>query len=345
MVGEEPPPERLDEHELLVRFWSEPPDRLREETETVAPQRHEHLTVRDGRRWWTYSPDCGAVSNVVAGEEDEQTVVGGSELWSPLLEPAVLIPVLDFELRGEADAIGRPALRVGARPRALQAGEPFFFRTQLPVGADEYELLVDTERGVVLRAAALLDGEEFSTSAIQELAFDPELPPEIFTFEPPPGEAIRAPDAGLPEPVTIEEAARRASFPLFYVPELPQGCWDLRVMYVPPSERPPLKESVHLAYHRADATHHLMVTERPAEERPAEEQTPGWAEYAPLGVEVAEVDRDGLTFTVYRPDRRHGIPLTVVFVREGTAIHLSSTDLDESLVLELAASMKRWERE
>jgi hypothetical protein len=49
-VDEAQPGAHHDEHERLIRFWSEPPDRLREETETILPQRHEHVTVRDGRR-------------------------------------------------------------------------------------------------------------------------------------------------------------------------------------------------------------------------------------------------------------------------------------------------------
>ena len=32
-VGEGPPRERPDEHETVVQFWTEPPDRLQEETE------------------------------------------------------------------------------------------------------------------------------------------------------------------------------------------------------------------------------------------------------------------------------------------------------------------------
>jgi hypothetical protein len=82
-ASEEPP----DRQEQVVRFWSEPPARLREEAEIVAPQRYEHLTVRDGDRWWTYSPEWGAVSNVGAGEEAESMGVGGGELWQALLDP------------------------------------------------------------------------------------------------------------------------------------------------------------------------------------------------------------------------------------------------------------------
>jgi hypothetical protein len=98
-------------------------------------------------------------------------------------------------------------------------------------------LLVDRERGVVLRVAALFEGEEFWVSEFEELVFDEAFPLETFVFEPPPGEEIRGPDIGMHEPMTIEEAAQRVPFPVFYVPELPEGRWDLHVMYAPPPLR------------------------------------------------------------------------------------------------------------
>lgn len=339
----EPP----DRHELVIRFWSEPPARQREETTTLAPQPHEHTVVRDGTRWWTYSPEWGAMSNVAAGADDENIGVGGGELWMALLDPSAWIPALDFQLEGEGDVLGRPALRVRGLPRAPRGDDPFQVHTQLPAGADEYRLLVDRKRGVVLFAAALLEGEEFWVSEFVELVFDEELPAATFVFEPPPGVEIRGPDLGLHEPVTIEEAARRASFPVFYLPELPDGRWELHVTYVAPRERPPLTESVHLAYHRADATRHVIVTERPASERepePVPYVPAGPDVEAPAGLEVEEVARAGRSFTVHRPHRlRHGLPLTVVSEREGTAIQLSSGNLEEEVLLELAASMTRME--
>lgn len=335
-LGEGPPAEPPDRQEQVVRFWSEPPARLREEAESVAPERYEHVTVRDGERWWTYAPEWGAISNVEAGEEAESTGVGGGELWQALLDPTFLIPALEFEPRGDVTLLGRRALRVCATEREPSASELFPAQGQLPVGADEYELVVDRARGVVLRAAALLQGEAFWVSQFEELVFDEELPPETFVFEPPAGEEIRSPDIGLHEPMTIEEAAQRASFPIFYLPELPEGRWDLHVMYAQARQRPPVRESVHLAYHRSDATHHLMVTQRPAEAG-----EPDWVAHGPPSVERDELERDGVSFTVYRPGRRQGIPLTVVCDREGTAIELSSTNLDEEVLLELAASMER----
>lgn len=336
-MGEGPPREPPDRQERVVRFWSEPPARLREEAEIMAPERYEHVTVRDGKRWWTYSPDWGAISNVGADDEAGAMSAGtGGELWQLLVDPAGWIPGLDFEAGVEVDLLGRRAIRVRATSRVSSGSDPFVFRGQLPVGADGYELLIDRERGVVLRAAALLDGEEFWVCELEQLVFDEEFPPETFVFHPPPGEEIHGPDIGLHEPMTIEEAAERASFAVFYVPELPDGRWDLHVMYSPTRKRPPMKESVHLAYHRADATHHLMITERSAEA-----SEPGWTADGPPDVAQDEVERDGVSFAIYRPGPRYGIPLTVVFERDGTAIQASSQNLDEETLLELAASMRR----
>ena len=84
--------------------------------------------------------------------------------------------------------------------------------------------------------------------------------------------------------------------------------------------------------------HHLMVTQRPATER-----EPEWVAYG-RGLQVEELERDGLSVTVDRPDRRrHGMPLMVVSQREETAIQVSSANLDEEVLLRLAASMERLE--
>ena len=62
--GEEPP----DRYEERTRFWWQPPDKLREESEAEPPRRS-HTTVLDGELWWTYSPDWGAISNVDLDED------------------------------------------------------------------------------------------------------------------------------------------------------------------------------------------------------------------------------------------------------------------------------------
>jgi hypothetical protein len=54
-------------------------------------------------------------------------------------------------------------------------------------GADEYEVLVDTERGVLLRCASRLRGKDFNTLEIEEIHFDEQFAEDTFASrEPPP---------------------------------------------------------------------------------------------------------------------------------------------------------------
>src|ERR1022692_2400096 len=91
--GPEPP----DLHEERIRFWWEPPDRLREEVESEVPH-HARTSVIDGELWWTYSPDWGAISNVdLSGEERAQHGFGGGESFRQVLDPSGLIGVLEID--------------------------------------------------------------------------------------------------------------------------------------------------------------------------------------------------------------------------------------------------------
>ena len=57
-AGDEPAPA---ESTTTTRLWIAPPDRVREES-------GDHVAVRRGQLWWTYSPDEGALTN--ADDED-----------------------------------------------------------------------------------------------------------------------------------------------------------------------------------------------------------------------------------------------------------------------------------
>jgi len=95
------------------------------------------------------------------------------------LEPGPIIPDLRFELTGRDVVAGRDALVLRARPAGGGPGAAHAFGA----GADEYELAVDAERGVVLRSVAFLDGREFERSEAVEIAFDEDLPAELFEEE------------------------------------------------------------------------------------------------------------------------------------------------------------------
>src|SRR5262249_13200146 len=161
-------------------------------------------------------------------------------------------------------------------------------------------------------AAALVDGEVFWSSEFEELAFDEELSPELFVFEPPPGVEIEPLERRMPERLSVAEAARRASFAVFHIPELPDGRWDVEAMYRELGNGSPASESVQLFYHRVDAQDHLIVLETAADadERP----WPG----------LTQVERDGLVLNVARPVPGLDAPLQVMCEREGTKLHVTS---------------------
>ena len=102
-------------------------------------------------------------------------------------DPRILLEDLFItRVVGRAEHAGREALRV----LAMDEGTP---NRLLGWGADDYELLVDAERGVLLRSAARTKGEEFQVTQILEIAFDEDLPEgifitdEVFDAEPPSG--------------------------------------------------------------------------------------------------------------------------------------------------------------
>ena len=55
----------------------------------------------------------------------------------------------------------------------------------LVLGADEYEVVVDAERGVLLRCASRLGGEDFDALEVEEIHFDEHFPEGTFASRDP----------------------------------------------------------------------------------------------------------------------------------------------------------------
>ena len=53
------------------------------------------------------------------------------------------------------------------------------------VGAEEYEAVVDAKRGVVLRLASRLGGEDFDALEVEEIRFDERLGEDVFDLRDP----------------------------------------------------------------------------------------------------------------------------------------------------------------
>ena len=88
---------------------------------------------------------------------------------------------MDLRVEGRTRKAGREAVRLVRVPVKEREYEP----DPLWWGADEYEVLVDTERGVILRCASQLGGEDFDVLEVEEIRFDERFPKDVFTARKP----------------------------------------------------------------------------------------------------------------------------------------------------------------
>lgn len=84
---------------------------------------------------------------------------------------------LDLRVEGETRKAGREAIRLVGVP----VEEWDHFPEPLWWGAEEYEVLVDAERGVLLRCASRLNGKDFDALEVEEIHFDERFPEDVFT--------------------------------------------------------------------------------------------------------------------------------------------------------------------
>jgi hypothetical protein len=221
-TGAPKPIEREDRWAL----WVAPEGRVRAE---FSVGEEEMIVVLRGNQWWHWSPSTGGQTNAADPSE------GGSHGTGPgaaLLETAGILPALSFEITGRAEAAGRSAFAVRATP--VLSERDFHVMSGLHgigSGADKYRLLVDAERGVLLRAEALLGDELFRTLEANEIGFDEELPPETFVLELAAGQAFSPPPEYLDVP--LDKLVGEVAFTVF-VPEHPPVAADPMEPVEPP---------------------------------------------------------------------------------------------------------------
>lgn len=98
-----------------------------------------------------------------------------------LLRPRPLFSTLEVTIEGQVEQAGRRA--VGLRC-VRRAGWLDTHPTLLDLG-DDYAIRVDAERGTLLRVAARVEGREFQGQEVLEVAFDENLPEDVFLAGPP----------------------------------------------------------------------------------------------------------------------------------------------------------------
>jgi len=299
-------PPQPETSESLTRLWIDG-DRVREEHEGEYP----HLGIRRGKLWWIYDEVNGAVSN--EDNPDHGSSVG--ERFRRLFDPSRISGGVRFELLGRTTAGGRDGIRVRLIPRRTDNPHRDL---DVPFGADDHELVVDAERGVLLRVASRIGGEDFYVEEMLDVAFDELLPDELFVFELPEGETIRSAAARFSmRDCSIEEAQREASFTVWIPGRLDPG-WEMRVHYLPGEERPPSPESVSVHYWRQDASHQFAL-----HETAAGEQDPWAGDWEPSERNVEEL------LVATHPQAR------VRVERDGTQVIIHSETLDLERLLEL----------
>jgi outer membrane lipoprotein-sorting protein len=170
----------------IERLWLELPDRIRSERDS--PSGHDPETficLTDGTHFWTYTRGYGATVRT-------QRYVDEHGPWSALFDPGRLVDRLDLESRGEQVRRGRTVLRVRANRKT--GTDPHDWDEDLldlgAWGVNAYDLIVDSERGVILQADAVVGDTVMGQIDVQEIAFDEAFPPETFTLTPPAGERL-----------------------------------------------------------------------------------------------------------------------------------------------------------
>jgi outer membrane lipoprotein-sorting protein len=320
-----PPPAEMED---TVKVWLARPDRLREEAVTTwSGEPVESLLVQVGDTWWSFDPGAGAMTNGSSPNHRH-----GSRLSRAILDPAELVASRDLEIVGHSVHAGRRAVRVLSRPSVR---DPFLSDPGGIGGAWDHELLVDAERGILLRIVSLLDGEPFMIAEFLEIAFDEELPDELFVFEPPPGEQVRDVRDGMRGhlgPISLHEAAGRVPFPVFVPAEVPVE-WRMRAYVSEEDERRRWPAALHIHYSDEMGTLNVNVNEQDAGDGGLPASAPDGSDWRVEHLENGEL-------RLWEPgEAERGMPRIAMLELAGTRIQISTDDLDAVAIAKLAASL------
>jgi hypothetical protein len=275
--------------------------------------------VVDGPTWWSWAPSTGALTN--EGSENTETGLGPG---TALVHPAVILPAIDLEIRGRTRKLDRSVYEVVATPSEGDEEEQNAGLLHgVGSGAEQYTLLVDGERGVLLRTEARLHGRPFLILEMDEVAFDQALPAETFTLAPPSGQAFEA--VPRSRSLLLEELPAAVGFTVL-VPERAPDDTDTDVMIEPALPRYGIPEHANITYHtfNRDATPTTLTLRESVAPMPRPDKTE-WREVE--GILVAE--------------DRHTDPPTirVRLEMQGTHVELSSRDLPVRQLLDMGLSL------
>ncbi|MGQ0668843.1 MAG: hypothetical protein ACT4PO_04080 [Actinomycetota bacterium] len=309
----EPEPEETEEP---WRFWLAPPDRIRAE---FAVGDEPVSVVIAGDTWWSWSPSQGASTNAGRSNHEHGTGPGHA-----LTDPSTILPAVELQVTGRSAFLGRGVLHVLATPSEIddndeESGDWRGATHGFGNGADEYDLLVDARRGVLLRSEARIGGEPFRVLEMREVAFDESFPEG--TFDPPEGVEFEPPHVS--RAVVPADLQTAVSFTVL-VPERPFAPLEARVEA--PIPRYGIPEQVHISFASRwfgedDRQFWLIESAEPIPERP------GLAWEQEAEIRLGE-------------DRESQPPLRIARLeRLGTHVEIQSHHVGRDELLELARSL------
>jgi hypothetical protein len=195
-----------------------------------------------GETWWSWSP-----SREVTTNQGDPHHSHGRGPGVGLIDPSSILPAVELVLAGRATFIGRSVLEVLATPSPVDENdeESWDWRNathDLGGGADDYSLVVDAERGILLRSEARIEGQPFRIIEMETVAFDEELGEKVFA---PPTDRDIEP-ARVPRAVSLSELPDAVSFAVLVPEHPPFGVDDVDVL--PPDRRRGIPEQVHIAF-------------------------------------------------------------------------------------------------
>lgn len=157
------------------QMWIRRPDQARVEFGGAHQTRSIQITNRP--RMWVALPN--GQSHV-----DERRGGGRPELGPPgvLVETSSISAALDLGVVERTRMLGREAWAVRARPGEEDLRRQPGLLNPLVRGADDVKLVVDAERGVLLRLEAFLGGAPFYRVEMTEVAFDEDIADDVFAF-------------------------------------------------------------------------------------------------------------------------------------------------------------------
>lgn len=156
------------------------------------------INVINGEAWWLSTPNGELWTNVPPNKgrysieknalpSPHYTQVEYAIQEMPFLYPSFLLAMNLIIPMNSTNHAGREAIRIRAIPRKNRGTALDDFWSI----ADEYDLLVDKEKGILLRYSAKLDGQEFAIASADFVLFDQQIPDSVFCLFPEPKMKIK----------------------------------------------------------------------------------------------------------------------------------------------------------